>query len=108
MLWSSNGDLNAGQGPKTSANFPPVVVRIDQNGAAQVAAAGGVSGAGIAAFQPAPGVAAPNVFLIAPRGTVDAGDAGVRVAGNLFIAAAAVANADNFQVGGTSFGRSEE
>src|SRR3546814_3783165 len=45
MLWSSNGDLNAGQGPKTSANFPPVVVRIDQNGAAQVDAAGGVSGA---------------------------------------------------------------
>ncbi len=103
-LWSSNGDLNAGQGPKTSANFPPVVVRIDENGAAVVDRTGGVSGAGIAAFQPAVGVASPNVFLIAPRGTVDAGDAGVRVAGNLFIAAQSVANADNFSVGGAAFG----
>lgn len=103
-LWSSNGDLNAGQGPKSAASFPPVVVRIDENGFSQVDAVGGVSGAGIAAFAPAVGVTPPDVFLIAPRGTVDAGDAGVRVAGNLFVAAAAVANADNFQVGGASIG----
>ncbi len=103
-LWSSNGDLNAGQGPKSSASFPPVVVRIDENAFSQVDTVGGVSGAGIAAFTPAVGVTAPDVFLIAPRGTVDAGDAGVRVAGNLFVAAAAVANADNFQVGGASVG----
>ena len=103
-LFSANGDLNAGQGPKTSANFPPIVVRIDADGNSRVDAVGGVSGAGIAAFQPAVGVPAPNVYLIAPRGTVDAGDAGVRVAGNLFIAAQAVANADNFSVGGKSFG----
>jgi uncharacterized protein (DUF1501 family) len=70
----------------------------------QVNSVGGVSGAGIAAFEPAAGVAPPDVFLIAPRGTVDAGDAGVRVAGDLFIAALAVANAENFSVGGTSFG----
>lgn len=103
-LWSSNGDLNAGQGPKSAASFPPVVVRIDENAFSQVDAVGGVSGAGIAAFAPAAGVTPPDVFLIAPRGTVDAGDAGVRVAGNLFVAAAAVSNADNFQVGGTSIG----
>ncbi len=103
-LWSSNGDLNAGQGPKSAASFPPVVVRIDENAYSQVDAVGGVSGAGIAAFSPGVGITPPDVFLIAPRGTVDAGDAGVRVAGNLFVAAAAVANADNFQVGGTSIG----
>lgn len=103
-LWSSNGDLNAGQGPKTSANFPPVVVRISADAGTEVDAVGGVAGAGIAAFQPASGVPAPNVFLIAPRGTVDAGDAGVRVSGNLFVAALSVANADNFSVGGTAFG----
>ncbi len=103
-LWSSNGDLNAGQGPKSSANFPPVVVRVGPNGNSEVDAVGGVTGAGIAAFQPAPGTPAPDVYLIAPRGTVDAGDAGVRVAGNLFVAALAVANADNFAVGGKAFG----
>jgi len=103
-MWSSNGDLNAGQGPKTSANFPPVVVRIDQDGFIAKDTVGGVTGAGIAAFKPAPGEPDPSVFLIAPRGTVDAGDAGVRVAGNLFVAAAAVTNASNFDVGGDSVG----
>jgi hypothetical protein len=103
-MWSSNGDLNAGQGPKTSANFPPVAVKLDEDLFSELDTASAVSGAGIAAFQPAPGVEAPNVFLIAPRGTVDAGDAGVRVAGNLFIAALQVANANNFAVGGTAIG----
>ncbi len=103
-LWSSNGDLNAGQGPKTAANFPPVVLKFDLNGFAEVDAASSVSGAGIAAFQPTVDIAAPDVFLIAPRGTVDAGDAGVRVSGNLFVAAARVANSDNFKVTGTSVG----
>ncbi len=103
-MWSSNGSLNAGQGPKTSASFPPVVVKVDENLTSEVDSAGGVSGAGIAAFQPAPDVTAPDVFLIAPRGTVDAGDAGVRVAGNLYIAALQVANANNFAVAGKSFG----
>nr|MBA3811016.1 filamentous hemagglutinin family protein [Caulobacteraceae bacterium] len=103
-LWSSNANLNAGQGPKTSANFPPIAVRIDEDGFSRVDSAAGVSGAGIAAFQPDPTAAAPDVALIAPRGTVDAGDAGVRSAGNVFIAAFQVANADAIQANGAVFG----
>ena len=103
-MWSSNGNLDAGEGPKTSSDFPPIVVQIDEDLLSQVNSSGGVTGAGIAAFQPAPGVPAPNVFLIAPRGTVDAGAAGVRVAGNLFVAAFSVANASNFSVSGTTVG----
>jgi filamentous hemagglutinin family protein len=103
-LWSSNGDLNAGQGAKTSANNPPVVVRFDPNGVGTLDQAGTVAGAGIAALQPAGVDKAPDVTLIAPVGTVDAGDAGVRASGNVFVAAARVANADNFKVGGTAFG----
>lgn len=103
-LWSSNADVNAGQGPKTSANFPPVVVRVDENGYSQPLIAGAVSGAGIAAFQPDPTAAAPDVFLMAPRGTVDAGDAGVRSSGSVFIAAYQVSNADAIQAQGTISG----
>ncbi len=55
-------------------------MRVDEDLFSEVDSVGGVSGAGIAAFEPAPGVPPPDVFLIAPRGTVDAGDAGVRVA----------------------------
>ena len=103
-LWSSNSDLNAGQGSKTTASNPPVVVRFDPNGFGILDQAGSVSGAGIAALLPANGDRAPDVTLIAPVGTVDAGDAGVRASGNVFVAAAQVANADNFKVGGTTIG----
>jgi hypothetical protein len=103
-LFSSNGDLNAGQGPRSGANFPPVVLRFTPNGFGEVDSAGAVSGAGIAAFQPRPDVPAPDVILVAPAGTVDAGDAGVRAGGNVFIAAAQVANADAISAGGSITG----
>lgn len=96
IMWSSNGDLNAGEGPKTSSNFPPVVVQVDSDAYSQLNQASSVTGAGIGAFQPSPDITAPNVYLIAPRGTVDAGAAGVRFSGDLFVAALHVANADNF------------
>lgn len=104
VMWTSNGDLNAGQGQKTTADVPPVVVTVDQNAYSQVNQDAAVSGAGIGAFVSDPNATPPDVFLIAPRGTVDAGAAGIRVAGNLFIAANSVANASNIQVGGTSSG----
>ena len=103
-LWSSNADVNAGQGPRTTADVPPVVVRIDADGFSQVSTTSAVSGAGIGAFQPDSNDLAPDVFLIAPRGTVDAGDAGVRSSGNVFIAAFQVANADAISAQGTISG----
>jgi filamentous hemagglutinin family protein len=99
-LWSSNGDLNAGQGPRSASSFPPITVRFDQNGNAEVDSAGSVAGAGIGAFKQTPSDADANIILIAPVGEVDAGDAGVRASGNVFVAAARVANADNFSAGG--------
>ena len=103
-LWSSNGDLNAGQGAKTTANNPPVVVRFDPNAFGILDQAGSVTGAGINAQAPADSGLSADVTLIAPVGTVDAGDAGVRAGGNVFVAAAQIANADNFKVGGTAIG----
>jgi hypothetical protein len=103
-LWSSNGDLNAGQGPKSSSNFPPVSLRFNPNASSEIDSAGSVSGAGIAAFRPSLDIEPSSVRLIAPVGTVDAGDAGVRASGDVFVAAARVANADNFAAGGTVSG----
>src|SRR6202012_1486864 len=67
-------------------------------------ARGEVTGAGISTLQTIPGAPPGNVYLIAPRGTVDAGAAGIRVSGDLFVAALAVANANNIQVQGKSVG----
>jgi filamentous hemagglutinin family protein len=103
-MWSSNADLNAGQGAKTTPNYPPAVVRIGKNLFAESDQAGATTGAGIAALPPDAGTGAPDVYLLAPRGAVDAGDAGVRSAGNLSVAALRVVNADNFKVSGITSG----
>lgn len=103
-MWSSNGDLAAGQGPKSASNFPPITVRLDNDGNAEVNSAGSVSGAGIGTFKASPDDPAADVILVAPVGTVDAGDAGVRASGNVVVAAARVANADNFSAAGAITG----
>jgi hypothetical protein len=51
-------------------------------------------------------VKAGDVDLVAPKGSVDAGDAGIRSTGNLNIAATTVLNASNIQVAGSSSGTS--
>ena len=104
VMWSSNGDLNAGQGPRSASNFPPVSVRFDLDGYAQVDSAGSVAGAGIGAFKRHPTDPDSSIILIAPAGLVDAGDAGVRATGNVLVAAAHVANADSFSAGGSVSG----
>jgi len=104
LIWSSNGDINAGKGAKTTAETPPPVYNCDADHYCTVDARGQVSGAGIATLQTVPGAAPGNVFLVAPRGTVDAGEAGIRVSGNLVVAAQAVANASNIQVSGNKVG----
>ncbi|WP_188794175.1 filamentous haemagglutinin family protein [Dyella nitratireducens] len=104
VIWSSNGDINAGQGAKTVAVIPPPSYLCDQDAFCILDAKGEVSGAGIATLQTIPGAPTGNVYLVAPRGTVDAGDAGIRVSGNLVVAAAQVLNADNIQVQGQKIG----
>ncbi|WP_165189837.1 filamentous haemagglutinin family protein [Caulobacter soli] len=103
-IWSSNGDVNAGKGAKTSTEQAPLRFVCTPDFFCRVDAGAAVSGAGIAAFAAAAGDPSPTVTLVAPRGTVDAGDAGIRVAGNLIVAAQYVANADNIQVEGAAIG----
>lgn len=102
-IWSSNGDINAGKGSKSSADAPAPQYLCDANHYCTVDARGEVTGAGIATLQSVPGVPLGTINLIAPRGTVDAGDAGIR-AGNLNVAALRVVNADNIQVQGKATG----
>ncbi|PCE32860.1 filamentous haemagglutinin family protein [Burkholderia ubonensis] len=102
-IWSSNGDINAGKGAKSSADTPAPQYACDANHYCTVDARGQVTGAGIATLQSVPGVPLGTINLVAPRGTVDAGDAGIR-AGNLNVAALHVVNADNIQATGAVSG----
>jgi hypothetical protein len=104
VMWSSNGDLDAGKGAKTSVSLPPPLFSCDIDWTCKVDVKGFVSGAGIATLQSLPNVPTGNANLVAPRGTVNAGDAGIRVSGNLNVAALRVTNVFNLEVQGATTG----
>ncbi|WP_428382606.1 filamentous haemagglutinin family protein [Nevskia ramosa] len=104
LIWSSNGDINAGRGARTATEIPPPEFLCDVDHFCLVNAESQVSGAGIAVLQTRPGDPTGTANLVAPTGTVDAGDAGIRVSGSLNVAANAVANAGNISTGGGSTG----
>jgi hypothetical protein len=104
LAWSAGGDINAGRGSKTTLVFTPPRRVYDEFGNVRLSPDVPSTGAGIATLNPLPEVKPGDIDLIAPLGTVDAGEAGIRVSGNINIAALHVANAANIQVKGQSAG----
>jgi len=104
LIWSDQGSIDAGRGAKVSLSIPPPTVTYSSSGVAQVNLSAAVSGSGIRTIQADPGVAAGNVNLVAPVGTVNAGEAGIGAAGNINIAALVVTNVANINYGGTATG----
>jgi hypothetical protein len=80
------------------------VIETDALGNVYVNPVNDVTGSGIGQLLSGPGETAGLVNLIAPKGDVNAGDAGIRVAGNLNIAAVQVIGAGNITVVGTATG----
>jgi len=98
LAWSATGDINAGRGSKTTLVYAPPRRVYDDFGNVEVTPDVPATGAGIATLNRG------DVDLIAPLGTIDAGEAGIRVAGNVNVAALHVVNADNIQVQGDAKG----
>ena len=98
IIWSSRGGIDAGRGSKTVRvpSAPEVVTDVD--GRTIVREKSDMSGSGIGT------VGDGDVDLVAPEGVINAGDAGIRVAGNLNIMALQVLNADNIKVKGEAKG----
>ena len=104
-IWSTLGDIAAGASSKTVQSAPPTRVLLDpQSGDVKTDLAGLATGGGIGVLQTVTSVPPGDVDLIAPNGSIDAGDAGIRASGNLNISAVQVLNASNIQVGGASNG----
>lgn len=102
--WSAQGDINAGRGSKTTVVYTPPKRVYDTWGNVTLSPSVPSTGAGIATLNPIPEVAPGDIDLIAPLGTIDAGEAGIRVSGNVNIAALTVVNAANIQTQGKSTG----
>lgn len=119
-LWASWGDIDAGKGAKTAVTTPEARFVVNPNsGSITKVSPPAISGSGIKTderrlgstaeltaeqrfYQLASG--AGPAYLATPLGVVDAGEAGIESAGNLFIAARQVRGADNISVGGVSVG----
>ena len=104
LVWSSEGNIDAGRGARSALSIPPATTTFDTQGNAMVMFPPIISGSGIRAAVSTPGNSPGNVYLFAPTGVVNAGEAGIETAGNLTIGATAVLGADVIQVGGIATG----
>ncbi|SFQ74163.1 filamentous hemagglutinin family N-terminal domain-containing protein, partial [Variovorax sp. OK605] len=104
LAWSAQGDINAGRGSKSTVVYTPQRRVYDGIGLVSLSPNTPNTGAGIATLNPIPEIPPGDVDLIAPLGTIDAGEAGIRVSGNVNLAALRVVNAENIQVKGQSVG----
>jgi hypothetical protein len=116
LIYSTDGSIDAGRGALTSRNASPprrVAVYSDKNeflGFVFLPPID-VSGSGIRTVTsdpdgPGPLTAPPpgSIFLFAPRGTVNAGEAGIASAGDVTIRALQVLNASAISAAGSSSG----
>ncbi|MGX9732649.1 filamentous hemagglutinin family protein [Janthinobacterium aestuarii] len=104
LAWSATGDINAGRGTKSTVVYTPQRRSYDSIGLVSLSPSTPATGAGIATLNPIPEVPPGDIDLIAPLGSIDAGEAGIRVSGNVNLAALQVINAENVQVQGKSAG----
>ena len=103
LVWSTEGNIDAGRGSKTSLSAASPTVSYDDNGFATVTYYPPTSGSGIQALADIPGSTPGGVSLFAPHGVVNANEAGI-VAGNLTIAATAVLGTNNISASGIVVG----
>jgi hypothetical protein len=105
LMWSSYGNLDAGKGSKTVSSTPPPLLVVDpKTGTFNVDATQSVVGSGIRVLLANKNVVPGSVDLYAPAGIINAGDAGIGSAGNIFLGALQVVGANNINFGGTSAG----
>jgi hypothetical protein len=103
QIWSSAGNIDAGRGAKSAIAAPPPKISFDKNGNLAIEFPPIVSGSGIRTAASSTGVEPGDVFLFAPKGVVDAGEAGIG-GKNVTISATAVLGANNIQVSGVGSG----
>ena len=96
LLWSSYGSIDAGRGSKNATSAPEPIVLINSQGEVTVDFSNSIQGSGIRAISFNERRPAGEVSLFAPRGTVNAGDAGVQ-GGSINVGASVILNAENIR-----------
>ena len=102
FLFSALNDIDAGKGSKTASSTPPPLITI-VDGKVTFDYSSAVTGSGIGSFV-ATGGNPGDVNLFAPYGEINAGEAGIRSAGNVNLGARVIIGADNISAGGVTTG----
>ena len=116
LIYTADGNIDAGRGAKTSVTTPAPrrVPKVDKDGVVtgySYVLSSGVAGSGIQTVTSDPDGPGPlqagragDVYLFAPKGFVDAGEAGIVSGANIVIAAQVVLNAANISAAGSAQG----
>jgi len=100
-LVSQYRNLEAGKGSKTASSAPPPLIVISTDGSITVDTSVSIAGSGIGALVTKPNQPESSIFAAAPRGYIDAGDAGFRVdKGSANFNTPQIRNADNISASG--------
>lgn len=99
-IWSSYGDIDAGKGKKSALTNPPVTYALSNDGSISYTVNPSFTGSGISTQKGAPDAPISTVDLYAPDGIINAGDAGIRSSGAIYLGALEIRGADNIQAGG--------
>ena len=110
-MYSDHGNIDAGKGSKSAVSVPQRFVSTDKDGNTTVDIRAVAVGSGIrnetfdedGPDKPKQAATRGDARLIAPRGIVNAGEAGIS-SNNLFLRAQIVLNADNIQTTGATTG----
>jgi filamentous hemagglutinin len=98
--WSDQGSINAGRGSKTAINSqPPTYNAITK----QYVFSPPSAGSGVRALTYVPDVQAGDIYLFAPQGVIDAGEAGI-AGGKVILGATQVLNSQNISFSAGSVG----
>jgi len=110
-IWSDRGDIFAGRGSKAAINTQAPRIEEDAQGNQRIIFSPPAAGSGVRTltYDPdgptGPRSAPPigDIFITAPEGVIDAGEAGI-AGGNLFLGAQAILNTQNISFSGAAIG----
>jgi len=104
MIWSQEGNIDAGRGAKSALAVPPTNVSFDPiTGAVILDFPPAIAGSGIRNAAASVGVKPGSVTLAAPKGVVIANDAGIKSGGDIVIPGL-VEGLENISAGGSKVG----
>ena len=99
-IWASYGDIDAGKGKKSALTNPPVTYALNDDGNISYTINPSFSGSGISTQKGAPDAPISSVDLYAPDGIINAGDAGIRSSGAIYLGALEIRGAENIRADG--------